>query len=157
MKGQKMSKRIKNALIVSSCCIYISIVMIAFLLIGCAALDTLFDPNTASAVQQGTNAIGTITTSAGFPWGWMIVTAGSIFSALATIYRNYRNKQEAANKYQAIEITTESIVKAIEAVANTPTTDGKTIGNVVKAEVKSKLEGQEWYEIGKAIISGLKK
>ena len=136
------------------CIVIVSLIIVG--LAGCQILDNLFDPNTATIIQQGTEAVGSVATATGMPWGWMIITAGSIFSACATAYRNYRNKGQAADKYQEIEITTQAIVRAIESVANVTTTDGKTVGDIVKAEVKNKLEGQRWYGIGKAIITGLK-
>lgn len=140
---------IKNIIIIS--------VILITTMTGCAILDKITEPNTVTPVSQGISAVGTIATTAGQPWGWILTTLGGGLGTLAAIYRNWRNKTKAADKYEAIEVTTESIVKAIESVSNMPATDGKTIGDIVKAEVKTKLEGQKWYEIGKAIITGLKK
>jgi hypothetical protein len=100
-------------------------------------------------------AAGGAATGAGLPWGYVIITVGSIFSAIATAYNNYRNKVKAATKYEAIEITTAAVVNAIEDVANVPTTEG-TIGDIVKAQVQKKLEDKDWFKIGKALIAGLK-
>lgn len=129
---------------------------IILLMAGCVTLDKIAEPNTIEPISQGITAIGTIATTAGQPWGWMLTTGAGLLGIVVASYTNWRNKIKAADKYKAIEITTGSIVKAIESCSAFPAAEGKTIGDIVKAEVKAKLEGQNWYEIGKSLITGLK-
>ena len=134
--------------------IYASL-LIVLGLSGCAILNQLFDPNNVKPIEAGAAVIGAIATGAGQPWGVIITGLAGGLATLAAIYRNYRNQIKSAEKYQAIEITTKSIVDAIEATSALPAKEG-TVGDLVKAAVKTKLSENNIYKIGKSIITALK-
>jgi hypothetical protein len=131
-------------------------VIFGYIFTGCALLDQITEPNTVGPVQQGVAAAGIIATAAGMPWGWICTTVVGVIGTAAASYRNWRNNTKNADKYTAIELTTAAIIDAIETTAEISTNNGKTVGETVKDAVKRNLSDKDWYNVGKAIITGIK-
>ncbi len=93
-----------------------------------------------------------------------VAVISTAITALLGVYSNKKKKLTIAGQNQIIagqadrqanfSVTLQSIVEAIEVVAKA---DAGQAGNEMKTEIKKKLQEHQVYQVGKAIISSLKK
>jgi len=125
------------------------------LLTGCAAMqsDSSFinDPNIPAILDS----VGVVGTVVGGSIGGLILIGTNITSAAWGVWQRNRKKQ-SESKYSTLEKVTATVVQTIDEVSNLTLSDNSTIGDTVKAKVKAKLQNNDTYQAGKAIISGLK-
>lgn len=147
-------------------------VLLLLFVAGCGEFNRqVVDPNSGlnqavTTVEHVAPVVGAGAAASGLPIGWIVASVAGALSSLIAVYKNHQKKliidkdidyENGLNEDLAnIEITTSSIVDAIEAVANAEMKDGKLLGDVVKARVENELKDNEAYRVGKAIIAGLK-
>ena len=145
-----------------------------FLLLGCFILLTLIGCEMLDKASEQVNKnIDTIelikkTAPAVHPYGWFL-SAGLSLALIVTKLYDENKKRNLGNTLMVIkgksqlmqqdkdeiQLVLKSIIESIEAVKNTDVTEDKTIGDIVKNTVKSKLKNNGIYNIGKEIIKGL--
>jgi len=140
-------------------CISIPIVI---LFIGCTLLtdpnSVLNDPNLVinnPVVPVILDSVGTVGTAVGGPIGSVILVVATVLSTLWGSWQRNRKKQ-SESKYSTLEKVTATVVQTIDEVSDLTLSDNTTIGDTVKAKVKARLQNNDVYQAGKAIISGLK-
>ena len=125
------------------------------LLTGCAAMqsDSSFinDPNIPAILDS----VGVVGTVVGGSIGGLILIGTNITSAAWGVWQR-NHKKQSESKYSTLEKVTATVVQTIDEVSNLTLSDNSTIGDTVKAKVKAKLQNNDTYQAGKAIISGLK-
>ena len=93
-----------------------------------------------------------------------VALVSTAITALLGVYNNSKKKLTIngqntiiagqAQRQGNLTITLQSVVEAIDAIAKA---DAGPEGNAIKDEVKKKLQEHQAYQVGKAIISSLKK
>ncbi len=119
----------------------------------CSSLNRAVDTVSAVAPVVGSGAAAT-----GTPWGAAVGGIAAVLVALTSVYKNHQKNIVINEKDSHIwdtETATRAMIEAIEEVKDVKV-GSKTLGVIVKAAVKKKLEDESFYKTGKAIISGLK-
>ena len=130
------------------------LVMIA----GCTEIfGIMADPN--SGLNKAVDLVGSMSPAAGAtaaatgtPWGACVFFATTVISAVLGVYKNYRKNIVIGDKEAELSnftVTTKAIVDMVEALPDEAKERAKVI-------VEKNLKDKDFYQIGKAIISGLK-
>ena len=147
--------------------LFVSVMALGLLIaFGCDSVATdIADPNsglnqTVEAIETIAPAITTAATTTGTSVGLVIGGIATAISALIGVYNNYKKNiviDEKDAHLKNTTTTTKAIVSAVEKLSSVEVgAEGKTVGEIVKSEVKINLKDSDAYKIGKAIINGLK-
>lgn len=156
-----------NMLLIATVLVGITIMTIVA---GCSALERQAkDPNSTTnrlaaeidKYDEAASAMGSAASSAGLPWGWVLSVGGAVSGWAVREWQNYRKKYKLGDKLHNVELTSKAIVDAVEGLGaieyvDPETGDKITIGNIVKSEVQERLKERDFYNIGRAVINGLK-
>jgi len=138
----------------------ITICLMGVTLVGCEQLyNQAGDPNSPLNVVADTVAAvapavtGVITaTAASTPWGAITLIGLNILTVVVAAYKNHKKNLvigEKDEEFQNVETVTKFMVDVVENLPDETQAKFKEL-------IGSKLKDNDFYKIGKAIISGLK-
>lgn len=153
---------------------WIVLLVLCILLIGCEDVArNVADPNSSlnvaiDKIAEIAPVVGTgaSTATSVFPWAATVLLVTNVVTAVIAVYKNRRKDvviggqndeideqsgviDEQDAMYANLTTTSKAIVDAVEALPD----EAKA---VVKRCVEEKLKDNDFYKIGKAVISGLK-
>ena len=145
--------------------ILLTIILLPLVFAGCQEIQRqVTDPNSGinravDTAQRTLPIVGAGATASGTPWGALVATVCAGLLGLTNVYTGVRAKitQDRLNN---VTVATGAVVQSIEQLAGLEVTkDGQTttLGEIIKPQVKAKLQDNDVYLIGKAVIEGLKR
>ena len=122
---------------------------------GCAAINSGSSPINDPNIPIYLDAVGVVGTAIAGPVGSMLLVGATTLSTLWGVWQKNRTKK-SETKFNTLQNVTATVVQTIDEISSFTLSDNTTLGDTVKAKVKENLASNDMYQVGKAIISGLK-